>query len=132
MGYALNDFDLTLGDDFQGRLVTGDVAFKDDENFYYLVGRSDRHVKVFGYRINLDDVERIASELTAQVACVGKEDLVTIFVFGEEKLSEKEIKTHISQALNLNTSAFSVKILEEHPITVNSKIDYQKLVEFAK
>jgi acyl-CoA synthetase (AMP-forming)/AMP-acid ligase II len=132
MGYALNDFDLTLGDDFQGRLVTGDVAFKDDENFYYLVGRSDRHVKVFGYRINLDDVERIASELTAQVACVGKEDLVTIFVFGEEKLSEKEIKTHISQALNLNTIAFSVKILDEPPLTVNSKIDYRRLVEFAK
>jgi acyl-CoA synthetase (AMP-forming)/AMP-acid ligase II len=80
----------------------------------------------------LDDVERIASELTAQVACVGKEDLVTIFVFGEEKLSEKEIKTHISQALNLNTIAFSVKILDEPPLTVNSKIDYRRLVEFAK
>jgi acyl-coenzyme A synthetase/AMP-(fatty) acid ligase len=132
MGYALNDFDLTRGDDFKGRLVTGDVAFKDEENFYYLVGRSDRHVKVFGYRINLDDVERKVSELTAQVACVGKEDLVTIFVFGEEKYSEKEIKTHISQALNINTSAFSIKRLDEPPLTVNSKIDYQKLIEFAK
>jgi acyl-CoA synthetase (AMP-forming)/AMP-acid ligase II len=121
MGYALNDFDLTLGDDFKGRLVTGDVAYKDEENFYYLVGRSDRHVKVFGYRLNLDDIERIASE-----------DLVTIFVFGEERYSEKEIKTHISQALNLNASGFSVKILDQPPLTMNSKIDYQKLMEFAE
>jgi long-chain acyl-CoA synthetase len=132
MGYALSDFDLTLGDDFNGRLVTGDVAYKDEENFYYLVGRSDRHVKVFGYRINLDDIERIASEITAQVACVGREDLVTVFVFGEERHSEKEIKTHISQALNLNAKGFSVKILDQPPLTVNSKIDYQKLMELAK
>jgi acyl-coenzyme A synthetase/AMP-(fatty) acid ligase len=132
MGYALNDFDLTLGDDFKGRLVTGDVAYKDEENFYYLVGRSDRHVKVFGYRINLDDIERIASEITAQVACVGREDLVTIFAFGEERYSEKEIKTHISQSLNLNASGFSVKILDQPPLTMNSKIDYQKLMEIAK
>jgi long-chain acyl-CoA synthetase len=132
MGYALNDFDLTLGDEFKGRLATGDVAYRDEENFYYLVGRSDRHVKVFGYRINLDDVERIASELTAQVACVGREDLVTVFVFGEKTYTEKDIKNHVSQALNLNASGFSVKILDQPPLTMNSKIDYRKLMEFAK
>jgi hypothetical protein len=80
----------------------------------------------------LDDIERIASEITAQVACVGREDLVTVFVFGEERHSEKEIKTHISQALNLNAKGFSVKILDQPPLTVNSKIDYQKLMELAK
>jgi acyl-coenzyme A synthetase/AMP-(fatty) acid ligase len=132
MGYALNDFDLTLGDEFKGRLATGDVAYRDEENFYYLVGRSDRHVKVFGYRINLDDVERIASELTAHVACVGREDLVTVFVFGEKTYTDKDIKNHVSRALNLNASGFSVKILDQPPLTMNSKIDYRKLMEFAK
>jgi hypothetical protein len=66
------------------------------------------------------------------VACVGREDLVTIFAFGEERYSEKEIKTHISQSLNLNASGFSVKILDQPPLTMNSKIDYQKLMEIAK
>jgi acyl-coenzyme A synthetase/AMP-(fatty) acid ligase len=130
MGYAFSDLDLVRGDDFNGYLNTGDLAYRDEENYFYLVGRSDRHIKVYGFRINLDDVERIVSSMNVQCACVGKEDQVTIFLYGESNPNENDIRRKVSQLLNLNIKAFSVKTLLTVPLNINGKIDYRKLLEF--
>ena len=57
LGYAENINDLSKGDENKGILKTGDIAKKDKDNFYYILGRNDRFVKIFGNRINLDELE---------------------------------------------------------------------------
>ena len=39
MGYASSKMDLIKGDDNFGELLTGDLAKKDEDNFYFIVGR---------------------------------------------------------------------------------------------
>ena len=38
-------------------LFTGDIAYFDKENFFYITGRIKRIIKMFGIRISLEDVE---------------------------------------------------------------------------
>ena len=45
MGYAECIEDLAKGDERHGRLVTGDMAKRDEEGFYYIVGRKKRFLK---------------------------------------------------------------------------------------
>ena len=50
MGYAKNLKDLSLSDLNRGLLKTGDIAYKDKNGFYYIVGRKDNYVKIYGIR----------------------------------------------------------------------------------
>ena len=59
MGYALNRDDLTKGDEFCGEYHTGDIAKRDAEGFYYIIGRKGRFLKLFGLRVSLDETELI-------------------------------------------------------------------------
>ena len=58
MGYANTPTDLTKPDENNGILKTGDIAKKDKQNFYYIVGRKKSFVKILGNRINLDEIEK--------------------------------------------------------------------------
>ena len=59
MGYAQSRFDLTLGDVRGQILQTGDMAMRDDDGFYYIVGRKSRFIKLFGNRVSLDEIEQL-------------------------------------------------------------------------
>ena len=64
MGYAFNQNDLIKGDESKSILKTGDIAFKDDDGFYFLIGKKSRYVKLAGNRISLDEIEKIIYEYT--------------------------------------------------------------------
>ena len=46
LGYAKSFNDLNLPDVNNGFLYTGDIAYKDQEGFYYIVGRKNRYTKI--------------------------------------------------------------------------------------
>ena len=59
LGYAECVQDLAKGDERGGMLMTGDMARYDEDGFYYIVGRKKRFLKVYGNRVNLDEIDRL-------------------------------------------------------------------------
>ena len=96
LGYAEKGEDLAKGDERFGKLITGDMAKKDADGFYYVVGRKKRFLKIFGNRVNLDETERLIKHHFdgLDCACAGKDDLMYIFITDEAKI--KEVKTFVA------------------------------------
>tara|TARA_B100001250_G_scaffold413206_1_gene446577 strand:+ start:441 stop:1838 length:1398 start_codon:yes stop_codon:yes gene_type:complete len=70
LGYGYNIKDLFKGDFNKGKLFTGDLAYKDKEGFYYIVGRKNRISKIFGIRIDLDEIEKNLKKKGFKVKCL--------------------------------------------------------------
>ena len=113
------------GNDNQGVLHTGDIARVDADGFYYITGRMKRFVKVWGNRCNLDATEQLVKAITANCACVGVDDLITIFVT-EEGLDES-IKSLLVEKTGFNPRAFQVKVIAEIPKFESGKLNYPAL-----
>ena len=78
MGYAEQASDLAAPDVQGGSLLTGDLALRDEEGYYFLRGRLKRFIKVFGNRIGLDEVEWQLRDMGFDVAVTGRDDLLLI------------------------------------------------------
>ena len=70
LGYAKNLKDLSRADDNKGKLYTGDLAYKDKDGYFYIVGRKNRISKIFGIRIDLDDIELYLKKNHYRVKCI--------------------------------------------------------------
>jgi len=61
---------------YNGWLKTGDLAYKDEDNYLYIVGRSSEMIKSGAHRISPKDIEEVIMELEGveEVAVVGIND----------------------------------------------------------
>lgn len=126
LGYAECGEDLSKGDERHGKLCTGDLAKVDDEGFYTIIGRKKRFLKMFGKRINLQEVEHILRQkFNLDVAVAGVDDNMKIFIT-EEKFM-KEMAPYLSEKLNLHPAAFKIILLEEIPKNSAGKVIYGEL-----
>ena len=125
MGYAQCSSDLTKGDENNGMLLTGDLAQRDDEGFYYIVGRKKRFIKIYGNRINLDETEQLIKSITTNVACAGYDDKMIIYLTDEE--FKDQVRSFISKKIGINLRGFEIKIIEEIPKTESGKTIYGEL-----
>ncbi len=78
MGYALAAGDLDRGDELGGVLRTGDVAVKGADGLLRIVGRRSRILKIFGLRVNVDEVERRLAGEGHDVLCFGEDDRLRV------------------------------------------------------
>ena len=62
MGYAECGEDLNKGDELGGVLRTGDMAKRDEDGFYFIVGRKKRFLKIYGNRVNLEEIDILIKE----------------------------------------------------------------------
>lgn len=127
LGYAENGCDLAKGDERQGRLETGDMAKRDDDGFYYIVGRKKRFLKIFGSRINLDETERmIKAEFdNIDCACSGIDDRMCVFI--TDKTLQGNVRNFITMKTGLNHVAFEVKYIDIIPKNEAGKTQYREL-----
>lgn len=126
LGYAESKEDLALGDERFGKLITGDMAKKDADGFYYIVGRKKRFLKIFGKRVNLDECERmVKQEFEIECACAGRDDLLYIYVLDESL--KKPACQFLSSKMNLHHTAFKAVVLESIPKNEAGKIQYKEL-----
>lgn len=127
LGYAQSYQDLIKGDERKGTLVTGDMAKRDADGFYYIVGRKKRFLKIFGSRINLDELEGMLKKEGYECACAGKDDELKIFT--TELGKEKEIRDFAAGITHLSIAAFHVIPIEKIPRNEAGKVLYSALEE---
>jgi len=125
LGYAECGDDLNLGDVNMGKLYTGDLAKRDTDNFYYIVGRKKRFIKLYGNRVNLDETERLLKNLMPDCACTGTDDKMVIYITEQNRIDE--VKKYISTKTGINHSAFMVKHIDMIPKNTSGKTIYSKL-----
>ena len=111
MGYAINSNDLLKGDLNNGILLTGDMAKRDVDGYYYIVGRKKRFIKLYGKRINIDEVEQIIKSVIQDCACTGQDDKMLIYISDEKRLDE--IKSFVSNKMSIHPKAFDVKYIRD-------------------
>lgn len=127
MGYGTCVEDLAKGDEFCGVYETGDLAKKDADGFFYIVGRKKRFLKLFGLRVSLDQSEKIISENFGGIecACTGDDNQMLIYITQEDK--KDEVKKLISEKTNLMAKFFDVRVIESIPRFESGKINYKAL-----
>ncbi len=128
MGYAENLADLAKGYELNGVLYTGDTAIVDEDGYFTITGRIKRFIKLFGLRINLDDVEKkLEEELQISLACTGSDDKLIVAI--EQADFVEQVKEALERLYKLHKTAFKVKVIDEIPRFVSGKTDYMKLKE---
>jgi acyl-coenzyme A synthetase/AMP-(fatty) acid ligase len=125
LGYAMGCADLNKGDENQGVLATGDLAKRDREGFYYIIGRKKRFLKLFGNRINLDEAESLLRASGYDCACTGTDDKLAIYVTREGQ--EAQILKAISERTKINPHGFAVVHIDKIPRNEQGKIIYAAL-----
>lgn len=127
IGYAYGYEDLAKGDERHGVLRTGDVAKRDKDGYYYIVGRLKRFIKLFGNRINLQDVEMFLLDAGHIVACTGQDDHLEIYLPELSDSQAKQIKKQVADHLKVALPGVAVYGIEELPRNESGKIQYAKL-----
>ena len=126
MGYAEQRADLYKGDERQGNLLTGDLALRDADGYYYITGRLNRVAKLFGKRVSLDDLEQICLGLVSEVACTSAEDCVMVWI--TERHQQVTLPGLLAERTAIHRSAYQVRVIDSLPRTLAGKTDYQWLI----
>jgi acyl-coenzyme A synthetase/AMP-(fatty) acid ligase len=107
LGYAYSGDDLQKGDERNGVLPTGDIAVKDKEGFFYIVGRISRFLKLYGVRIGLDELEHlIVQNFGVETVCTGDDEKMKIYVTNKDIL--EEVASFVIHKTSLYHQAFEV------------------------
>lgn len=126
LGYALQKKDLMLGDERKGFIRTGDLAYRDEDGCYFIVGRMGRFLKLYGMRIGLDECEQIIkAKYPIECVCVGTDEKMIIYITDNQYV--RQVKEELVNKTNIVASAFEVKIIDSIPKNTIGKILYSKL-----
>lgn len=130
LGYAECGEDLIRGDEREGVLQTGDMAQFDEDGYYYIVGRKKRFLKIYGNRVNLDEIDRLIKAHFDNMDCAsaGVDDHMYLFVT-DETLAE-DVKRFVVHKTGLNPVAFQTIVIEEIPKNDAGKTLYQELSKY--
>jgi len=119
---------------FDGKYFAGDGAKRDDEGYFWLLGRVDDIMLVAGHNISTTEVESalVDHEAVAEAAVVGKVDATTgqaIAAFvtlraGQEPRDElvDELREHVAKLIGPIAKPKSILFTEELPKTRSGKI----------
>jgi acyl-coenzyme A synthetase/AMP-(fatty) acid ligase len=127
LGYAEGRADLYLEDVNQGVLYTGDLAERDLDGYYRIVGRKKRFIKLFGNRINLQDLEQQLSAIGVDAACSGRDDVLDVYLAAGSAAMALEIKKALMASLRVGAQGLAVYGLDDLPRSESGKVRYVDL-----
>lgn len=105
-----------------GAYYTGDVAWRDDDGYYWFIGRNDDVIKCSGYRIGPFEVESALMEHPAVLECA-----VTAV---PDSIRGQVVKATIVLRPGQTGSDTLVKELQEHVKHVTAPYKYPRIIEF--
>jgi acyl-coenzyme A synthetase/AMP-(fatty) acid ligase len=131
LGYAENRDDLALGDVQKGRLPTGDIGRLDEVGRLFLTGRAKRFGKVYGLRVNLDELEREAS-MIAPAAVIQIGEGVRVYLAADATEVEgaallQRALDHLLACFTLPRASYEICNIGKIPRTERGKVDYVAL-----
>jgi acetyl-CoA synthetase len=103
---------------------TGDVAWRDEDGYFWFVGRADDVIKSSGYRIGPFEVESALMTHPAVVECAitGVPDEIRGQIVKATVVLAKEYKERAGEEL--------IKEIQEHVKTVTAPYKYPRIIEF--
>ena len=117
-----------------GVYYTGDIAWRDEDGYYWFVGRADDVIKSSGYRIGPFEVESVLMTHPAVVECavtgvpddirgqVVKATIVPAPGYVASETLIREIQDHVKQATAPYKYPRIIEFVEELPKTISGKI----------
>ncbi|HID18015.1 TPA: acetyl-CoA synthetase, partial [Candidatus Bathyarchaeota archaeon] len=119
---------------FPGLYFAGDYAMKDEEGYFWLLGRADEVLKIAGHRIGTAEIESAVVEhpAIAEAAVIGKPDPIkgeTILIFAILKEGYKtsdrlvaEVREHLRKTIGPVVTPQAVYFVHSLPKTRSGKI----------
>ena len=138
LGYYLNQ-EATDAAWHDGMYHTGDVAWRDEDGYYWYVGRADDVIKSSGYRIGPFEIESTIMELPYVLECgvcaapdeVRGQVVKACIVLVPGTEGTEELKKEIQNYVKAHTAPYKypriVEFREELPKTISGKIQRNKL-----
>ena len=124
---------------YDGYYHTGDVAYKDEDGFYWYVGRADDVIKSSGYRIGPFEIESVIMELPYVLECgvsaapdeVRGQVVKASIVLVNGTTGTEELKKEIQNYVKKHTAPYKypriVEFKDSLPKTVSGKIQRNRL-----
>lgn len=119
---------------YPGMYLTGDSARRDEDGYYWIIGRTDDVIKVSGYRLGTAEIESalVSHHAVAEAAAIGLPHEVrgnaihayVILKAGQHNYDnlEEELRHHVSHEIGSFAKPDKVEIVESLPKTRSGKI----------
>jgi acetyl-CoA synthetase len=119
---------------YPGMYLTGDSARRDEDGYYWIIGRTDDVIKVSGYRLGTAEIESalVSHYTVAEAAAIGlpheiRGNVIHAYVIlkaGHQKHDnlEEELRNHVSHEIGSFAKPEKIEIVESLPKTRSGKI----------
>lgn len=112
LGYATCQEDLLKGDENHGVMHTGDIARRDADGCYFIIGRMKRFLKIFGLRIGLDEVENlIRGHYDTDCYCSGDDEHLLVKLTNPSIVSE--LPAFLEDKIHLYHQRIRIQIVDK-------------------
>ena len=119
---------------------TGDLAYRDKEGYFFIVGRKDHLLKVGGRRINPIEVEDVlmGSGHVTETVVLGIDDqllghkLVALIALKNNHCSSSELLKHCAKNLPKYKLPSEIKLVPRLPHNTSGKVDRSKCLELLR